>query len=55
MTERRDMDEGTFRRAFAAILEHHAEAFQALADYDRGIVRGPADPDNVESDKKPTP
>jgi antitoxin component of MazEF toxin-antitoxin module len=30
------LDDGAFRRAFAAVLRRHRQAFQRLADYDRG-------------------
>lgn len=41
------LDEGTFRRAFAAVLRRHRQGFQRLADYDSGawtpIAGTPAD------------
>lgn len=30
------LDEGAFRRAFAAVLRRHGKAFDLLAAYDRG-------------------
>ena len=30
------LDDGTFRRAFAAVLRRHRSGFSLLADYDRG-------------------
>ena len=30
------LDDGTFRRAFAAVLRRHSGGFRLLADYDRG-------------------
>jgi len=30
------LDDGVFRRAFAAVLRRHGRGFRLLADYDRG-------------------
>jgi len=35
------LDEGAFRRAFAATLRRHRKGFRLLADYDRGSWRPP--------------
>jgi antitoxin component of MazEF toxin-antitoxin module len=33
------LDDGAFRRAFAAVLRRHQRGFRLLADYDRGTWR----------------
>ena len=33
------LDDGAFRRAFAAVLRRHREGFELLAEYDRGDWR----------------
>lgn len=33
------LDDGTFRRAFAAVLRRHRRGFELLAEYDRGSWR----------------
>jgi antitoxin component of MazEF toxin-antitoxin module len=36
------LEEGAFRRAFAAVLRRHRRGFGLLAEYDRGDWRPPA-------------
>ena len=35
------LDDGAFRRAFAAVLRRHRRAFELLADHDRGAWSPP--------------
>ena len=35
------LDDGAFRRAFAAVLRRHRRGFALLAEYDRGVWRPP--------------